>query len=90
MVLRTGRYAFMEKNKMISEREKLNQIKQKLNTEKMKRRAVIFNKYSLLFHILIACGVCFLIEWVSRHSFVEACVFVVDRNLAFLYNSLLI
>lgn len=80
----------MEKNKKISETEKINQIKQKLNTEKMKRRAAVFNKYSLLFHILIACGVCFLIEWVSRHSFIEACVFVVDRNLAFLYNSLLI
>ena len=90
MVLRTGRYAFMEKNKRISNIEKLNEINQKLYTEKMRRRVAIFNKYSLLFHILIACGVCFLIEWVSRHSFVEACVFVVDRNLAFLYNSLLI
>ena len=90
MVLRTGRYAFMEKNKRISNIEKLNEINQKLYTEKMRRRVAIFNKYSLLFHILIACGVCFWIEWVSRHSFVEACVFVVDRNLAFLYNSLLI
>ncbi len=50
----------------------------------------VLNKYSLLFHIILACGVCFLIEWISRHSFVEACYFVVDRNLVFLYNSLIV
>ncbi len=56
-----------------------------------KRDMVAFlNRYSLLFHMLLACGVCFLIEWISRHSFLEACSFVADRNLVFLYNSLII
>lgn len=57
-----------------------------------RQEAVIrfLNKYSLIFHALLACGVCFLIEWISRHSLVEACRFMVDRNLVFLYNSLLV
>ena len=80
----------MKKKARISNIEKLNQINQKLYTDKMKRRVEIFNKYSWFFHILIACGICFVIEWISRHSFREACVFAVDRNLAFLYNSFLI
>ncbi|MCD8336044.1 MAG: sulfatase-like hydrolase/transferase [Lachnospiraceae bacterium] len=48
------------------------------------------NRYSILLHMLLACGVCFVIEWISRHSFLEACEFVVDRNLVYLYNAFLI
>ncbi len=48
------------------------------------------NRYSLLLHAVLACGICFAIEWISRHSFVEACEFVVDRNLVFLYNSFIV
>ncbi|MCD7765937.1 MAG: hypothetical protein LUH53_05390 [Lachnospiraceae bacterium] len=56
-----------------------------------KKEIIAFlNRYSILFHALLACGICFLIEWVSRHSFVEACAFVVDRNLVFLYNAFLV
>ncbi len=57
---------------------------------RMQKTVNILNRFSLLFHVLLACGVCFLIEWVSRHSFIEACQFVVDRNLVFLYNSMII
>ena len=65
-------------------------IKERLKSERAQRRIAILNKYSPFFHIFLACGVCFLIEWISRHSFVEACRFVVDRNLVFLYNSLIV
>ncbi len=60
--------------------------------ENAKRGKVIeiMNRFSLLLHAFLACGVCFVIEWISRHSFVEACEFVVDRNLVFLYNSFLV
>ncbi len=50
----------------------------------------ILNRYSLLFHAVLACAICFGIEWVSRHSFLEACRFVTGRGLVFLYNSLII
>lgn len=58
--------------------------------ESRQRVIAVLNRYSLLFHIFLACGVCFLIEWISRHSFLDACYFVVDRNLVFLYNSLIV
>lgn len=50
----------------------------------------VLNKYSVLLHVLLACSICFVIEWVSRHSFLAACCFMVDRNLVFLYNSLIV
>ena len=50
----------------------------------------ILNRYSLLFHVVLACAICFGIEWISRHSFLETCEFVTDRGLVFLYNSLII
>ena len=71
--------------------EKLQELK--IKAEKSPRSLAVLrlmNRYSLLFHVLLACGVCFVIEWVSRHSFLEACSFVVDRNLVFLYNSLIV
>ncbi|MCC8104756.1 MAG: hypothetical protein LIO99_01840 [Clostridiales bacterium] len=56
-----------------------------------KKEIIAFlNRYSILFHVILACGICFVIEWVSRHSFLEACAFVVDRNLVFLYNAFLV
>ena len=71
--------------------EKLQELK--IKAEKSARSQAVLrfmNRYSILFHVLLACGVCFVIEWVSRHSFLEACSFVVDRNLVFLYNSLIV
>lgn len=71
--------------------ERLQELK--MRAERSPRRQAvlrILNRYSILFHILLACGVCFVIEWVSRHSFLEACRFVVDRNLVFLYNSMIV
>ena len=62
----------------------------KMKKERSEKLIRILNKYSLLFHVVLACGVCFLIEWVSRHSFIEACQFMVDRNLVFLYNAMIV
>ncbi|MCD8103610.1 MAG: hypothetical protein LUF35_01080 [Lachnospiraceae bacterium] len=55
-----------------------------------KRTIEVLNRYSILFHALLSCAICFVIEWVSRHSFLEACAFMVDRNLVFLYNAFLV
>ena len=48
------------------------------------------NKFSLLFHGLLACILVFAIEWVSRHSFTSAVSFCISSPLTFLYNALLI
>lgn len=61
-----------------------------MKSERMQKLVRVLNHYSLLFHMLLACGVCFAIEWISRHSFLSACSFVLDRNLVFLYNSLIV
>lgn len=69
-------------------KEKLQ--KKRAASARTQRVTGFMNRYSLLFHILLACSVCFVIEWISRHSFTEACEFVIDRNLVFLYNSMLV
>lgn len=49
-----------------------------------------FNKYSLLFHGLLACLLVLVIEWMSRHSLISALKFSFGTPLTFLYNALLI
>lgn len=75
--------AFREKR---SSREKKHFLK-----PQQKEMLVSFlNRYSLIFHYLLACGVCFFIEMISRHSFTGAFMFMFDRSLAFLYNSMIV
>lgn len=52
--------------------------------------ASFFNKYSILFHALLACSVCFAVEWISRHSFSSAVGFVGAHTLAFFYNAMIV
>lgn len=49
-----------------------------------------FNRYSLVFHWIIALCLCFFIEAVSRHSVMNAVEFTLDRSWVFLYNSSII
>ena len=60
------------------------------NKPKFVRVIGVLNKYSLLFHALHAVILCFLIEWISRHSFTSALSFATDTPARFLYNSMLI
>ena len=48
------------------------------------------NRNSLFAHIPLSLIMCFVLEWLSRHSFLGACSFVVDHTGAYLYNSFLI
>ncbi len=71
--------------------KKAMKVKRHLIAPEKKEKIIRFlNRYSILFHALLACAVCFVIEWVSRHSFTEAFSFVFDRSLVFLYNSLIV
>ncbi len=79
-----GRMPWFRKTEEKAERHK------KTRSPGAERCIAVMNRCSLLFHMLLACGICFVIEWISRHSFVEACAFAVDRNLVFLYNSFLV
>lgn len=48
------------------------------------------NKYSLIFHGILACLLCFIIECISRRSFFSALTFVGGHTGAYLYNSFII
>jgi phosphoglycerol transferase MdoB-like AlkP superfamily enzyme len=57
---------------------------------RLDRMIETFNKFSLLFHALISCAICFFIEAVSRHSVFAAVKYAHFHTLAYLYNSLII
>ncbi len=64
--------------------------KEKVHSERYTKAVAVFNKYSILFHAVISCGIIFLIECFSRRSFFSACNFVGGHTLAFLYNAFII
>lgn len=64
--------------------------KPKINPEKKARAVALFNKYSLLVHIMLSMLLCFTIELISRHSIWEALDFLNRHTMAFIYNSFII
>lgn len=48
------------------------------------------NRFSLVFHALLACIINFVIETVSRHSVFEAWYYMTGSPLVFLYNAFMI
>jgi phosphoglycerol transferase MdoB-like AlkP superfamily enzyme len=64
--------------------------KKKPHSEKYNQRIAFLNKYSLIFHFLLACVLTFLVEWISRRSFVSALSFLGHHTLAYLYNAFII
>ncbi|MCM1282950.1 MAG: LTA synthase family protein [Muribaculaceae bacterium] len=63
---------------------------EKEHSEAYLRRTAFFNKYSLLFHALISCVIVFVVEMISRRSFLSACTFVAWHTGAFLYNAFIV
>ncbi|MBD5556309.1 MAG: LTA synthase family protein, partial [Roseburia sp.] len=64
--------------------------KRKPHTEKYYKRIAFFNKYSLIFHFLLACLLIFVIELISRRNLVSTITFIGNHTLAYLYNALII
>lgn len=58
--------------------------------KKMKPVYKFMNRFSLLFHALLACTINFVIEAISRHSAVRAWVYMTETPLVFLYNAFMI
>lgn len=57
---------------------------------KMKPVYAFMNRFSLVFHALLACLINFVIEAISRHSAFEAWEYMVGSPLVFLYNAFMI
>ncbi len=86
-----GKRKFQKKHAADSAQGRQEPAKKHLLSQFSRQRLTDFlNRYSVLFHYLMACGICFVIEVISRHSFGDAFAFMFDRGLAFLYNSLLV
>ena len=71
-------------------KEKLFVKKDRVHSEKYYRTIDFLNKYSLLFHAIAAMAIVFIVEVISRRSFISACKFVDSHTLAFMYNSFLV
>lgn len=71
----------------------LKKINIKQNAERMEKihKTIDFmNRFSFILHFVLSCSLCFIIEWVSRHSFVKAFRFMTGKPTVFLYNALII
>lgn len=64
--------------------------KRKPHSEKYDKTIAFLNKYSLVFHFLLACLLVFVIELISRRDFVSTLTFISNHTLAYLYNALII
>ncbi len=64
--------------------------KKKPHSEQYYKRIAFLNKYSLVFHFILACFLVFVIEVISRRNLVSAVTFLSNHTLAFLYNALII
>lgn len=56
----------------------------------MKGKIAFLNKYSLIFHFLLACLLTFVIELISRRNFISAVTFISHHTFAYLYNAFII
>jgi phosphoglycerol transferase MdoB-like AlkP superfamily enzyme len=56
----------------------------------MSKFSEVFEKYAVFTHIAVGLIMVFVLEWMSRHSFVQACLFVKDHTIAYLYNSFIV
>ncbi len=74
----------------ISKIFKRDKVKEQEYSKAVANAMVLFNKYSLLFEGLLAMVINFIIEWCSRHSFMEAFGYLVHSPITFMYNSFLI
>ncbi len=59
-------------------------------SERYQKTMAFINKYSIIMHIPLSMAMIFAMEWMSRHSFLDACEFVADHTMAFLYNSYIV
>ena len=60
--------------------------KKKPHSEKYYKMIAFLNKYSLVFHFILACVLTFAIEVISRRDFLSTISFLHNHTLAYLYN----
>ena len=78
------------KNRKLRREQILQNRKESKFSKLMKPYIDVFNKFSLIFHMLLACCLNFVMEIVSRHSYTEAWEYMTGSPYTFLYNAFLI
>ena len=68
----------------------INERRNSAFAKKMKPVYVFMNRFSLVFHALLACLINLVIEGISRHSLFQAWDYMTETPLVFLYNSFMI
>lgn len=81
-----------QESERVRKKRKLFSVFDRFNTAEWAENPKVkfLNKYSLLFHALLACILVIAIEWMSRHSLTSALSFSFGTPLTFLYNVFLI
>ena len=64
--------------------------KKKPHSEKYYKMIAFLNKYSLVFHFILACVLTFAIEVISRRDFLSTISFLHNHTLAYLYNAFIV
>lgn len=64
--------------------------KERQHSERYYRIIGILNKYSILFHALLACAIVFFVELLSRRSIVSTASFFGGHTMAFFYNAFIV
>lgn len=75
--------------------EKMAQLRAKLpqkkpHSERYIKTIAFLNKYSLIFHFLLACMITFVVEVISRRDIVSTFSFLHNHTLAYLYNAFIV
>ena len=68
----------------------LEERKNSAFARKMKPVYQFMNRFSIIFHALLACLINLAIEAISRHSLIEAWQYMIGTPLVFLYNAFMI
>lgn len=89
------KHTFEKMKQVASSRKAKHQLKVQKRAErepnpKVVKAVAFMNKYSIFFHMLLACFLCFVIECISRRNVFSAFTFVGGHTGAYLYNSFII
>lgn len=71
-------------------KKKIQEKQNKQISERTQKVCNFLNRYSLIFHYLLSCAFCFVIECASRHSLLAGFEFIGHQPLVYLYNAMIV
>ena len=71
-------------------KKKIQEKQNKQISERTQKVCNFLNRYSLIFHYLLSCAICFVIECASRHSLLAGFEFIGHQPLVYLYNAMIV